>query len=331
MRKPRRVTTACALALALLTGACNSFVRNMGEETVTPVSIDPQIAGDVKVGGVVFMAGYELTYGARFFGGLSGLVVSDDGSRMVAVSDLGHWVTANLSQDASGRLTGVSGIELLTLPGVGGDSISTVLQPGERDAEALAVLPDGRAIVSFERRHRIWVYDKPGSQNAPLELETPATLVRLQANNGLEAIDALPDGRLLTIAAAPVGTGTIIDMWLLDQKGRWHSMGYVMKDGFKVADMTALPDGRVIVLEHWYAAPGAIRIRLREITPAMLDGGGLVDGKVIAEFDPPLLIDDFQGIDSRTGPNGETLLYLVSDDNFDPLQQTLLYQFRLAP
>ena len=40
-------------------------------------------------------------------------------------------------------------------------------------------------------------------------------------------------------------------------------------------------------------------------------------------------MDNFEGLALRRDRAGRTLLYLVSDDNFVPLQRTLLLQFRL--
>ncbi len=37
-----------------------------------------------------------------------------------------------------------------------------------------------------------------------------------------------------------------------------------------------------------------------------------------------------EGIAARRGPGGETLIYLISDDNFHPWQRTLLLMFELA-
>lgn len=330
-RNPGRLTTACGLALTLALAACNTWTRETGEQTVTAVDIDPRTPGEVQIGKAVFMAGFELEFGARFFGGLSGLWVAPDGSRMVAITDHGDWVSAPLSHDASGRLTGVGTITLQSLIGADGEEIDTILDPEERDAEGLTVLPDGRAVVSFEHHHRIWVYDSVLSRNAPLELEPPEDIVRLPPNSGLETIKATPDGRLVAIAEGPVGPGTVIDMWVLEKDGRWRGMSYLMRDGFKVTDAVVLPDGRIIALERWYAAPASIQIRLRELTPEQVEAGGVIDGRRLAEFGRPLRIDNFEGMSERTGPNGETLLYMVSDDNFNAGQSTYLYQFRLEP
>jgi hypothetical protein len=40
-------------------------------------------------------------------------------------------------------------------------------------------------------------------------------------------------------------------------------------------------------------------------------------------------IDNMEGLSVHTGPDGESILTLVSDDNFSVLQRTLLLQFAL--
>ena len=37
-----------------------------------------------------------------------------------------------------------------------------------------------------------------------------------------------------------------------------------------------------------------------------------------------------EGIDTHVSPAGDTMLTMVSDDNFSPLQRTLLLQFKLV-
>ncbi len=326
-----RGLVALVLGTLLLTG-CSTYTRETGLEEVTSVNIDPRNPGEVKIGGMVFVAGFNLEYGARFFGGLSGLLIAEDGNSMVAITDHGDWVDASLSHDAQGRLTGVSNISIHSLIGLEGENIDTILEPNERDAEAVTVMPDGRVMVAFERRHRVWVYDSLSTRDNPLELDLPENIVRLPGNGGIETLEFLPDGRLLMIAEEPVGGGTIIDAWILEDDLKWRWIGYLMNDGFNVVDATALPDGRVMVLERWFAAPASLRIRVRELTPEMLDGGGPLDGTPITLLKQNLVIDNFEGIDHRIGPNGEIYLYMVSDDNFDDLfQATYLYQFLLLP
>ena len=60
--------------------------------------------------------------------------------------------------------------------------------------------------------------------------------------------------------------------------------------------------------------------------------GAVLEGAVIATLKPPLTVDNFEGLACRASDRGETLLYLISDDNFDATnQRTLLLMFALAP
>jgi hypothetical protein len=58
--------------------------------------------------------------------------------------------------------------------------------------------------------------------------------------------------------------------------------------------------------------------------------GATLAGQELARLGRPAISDNFEGIAARRAADGRTLLYLVSDDNFQPLQQTLLLQFSLA-
>ena len=52
-------------------------------------------------------------------------------------------------------------------------------------------------------------------------------------------------------------------------------------------------------------------------------------GREIARLAPPLTIDNMEGV-SVTVENGRNIVWLVSDDNFFPLQRTLLLKFALV-
>ena len=58
--------------------------------------------------------------------------------------------------------------------------------------------------------------------------------------------------------------------------------------------------------------------------------GGLVDGAALATADMAYQIDNMEGIGVHRTAGGETVLTLVSDDNFSPIQRTLLLQFTLV-
>ena len=56
-----------------------------------------------------------------------------------------------------------------------------------------------------------------------------------------------------------------------------------------------------------------------------------LEGKEIAEFTMHENIDNMEGLSLRRTPDGKTLLYMISDDNYDHLKQrTVLLMFELA-
>ena len=62
-----------------------------------------------------------------------------------------------------------------------------------------------------------------------------------------------------------------------------------------------------------------------------LKPGALVSGEILLEADLSDQIDNMEGLAVKPGPNGETLLLIVSDDNNSIIQRTLLLQFALLP
>jgi len=55
----------------------------------------------------------------------------------------------------------------------------------------------------------------------------------------------------------------------------------------------------------------------------------VVDGPAIFHADLGQEIDNLEGIDAHVTAEGETVLTLISDDNFLAIQRTLLLQFTL--
>ena len=100
-------------------------------------------------------------------------------------------------------------------------------------------------------------------------------------------------------------------------------------DGFRVTGAATMAGGDVLVLERFFTLRGSNRVRLKRISAATIKPGGVLAGTVIARLRPPLTVDNFEGIDVRKGPAGEIFIYLVSDDNFNPEQRTLLMMFEL--
>lgn len=323
-RRTAQVVTAVALATL---GACRSLPA---EELRQPIAIEvvahavPLNIQDDAVrtaGKLRYRGGLSLSAGEPHFGGLSGLIVSADGAEMTAVSDMGYWLTGRLGYDRSGDLASVSDIRMGPLLAPGGARTT-----GKLRGDAESITPDGRGgfLVGFEQDHRLWRY--PALAGRPGPVQAPAGLEQAPANGGLEALARLDDGRFLALTeqlAVPGGTRG----WV-GAPGRWQSLTLASEGGFAPTAAAVLPDGDVLVLERRFPPVGA---RVLRIDAASVKSGAKLDGEELARLEGADTVDNMEGIAARRGPDGRTLIYLLSDDNFSPLQQTLLMMFELSP
>jgi len=104
----------------------------------------------------------------------------------------------------------------------------------------------------------------------------------------------------------------------------------VRSDNFDVSDAVLLPSGELLVLERKFSWLSGVGIRIRRIALKSLTPGAVVDGPSIFEADLGHEIDNMEGIDAHVTGEGDTVLTMVSDDNFSMLQRTLLLQFTLV-
>lgn len=294
------------------------------ELRATPVPLDPGDLSHTRVGRLEWRGGLSLTSPAAAFGGWSALHISADGSTLVAVGDQGGVLRAQLDY-AEGRLVGVHEAQLGVLHDTHGQAlVGKVFQ----DAESLALLPDGTWVVGFERRHRLWRY--PAGE-APLgtaePVEAPKDLYRAPENGGIEALTTLQDGRLVAIPEEFTAHERLRG-WVRKDHG-WQSFTYPMQGLLRPSGMTVLPSGDLLVLERGYSPDAGVTIRLRRVRAHALRKNAAVEGDVLVQIQPPLTVDNFEGLAARRGPAGETLVYLLSDDNFSANQRTLLLMFAL--
>ena len=71
-------------------------------------------------------------------------------------------------------------------------------------------------------------------------------------------------------------------------------------------------------------------MRIRRVPLTALKPGALVDGKIMIEADMGYQVDNMEGIAVHRNAEGETVITLVSDDNFSVIQRNLLLQFTLV-
>ncbi len=269
----------------------------------------------------------KLTSDDADFGGLSGLIVSDDGARFLAITDNSNWLTGTL-QYRDGKLVGLKGTSIAPLLDLKGRKLSGK----DGDAEGLTGSLDGDVFVSFERDHRIWRYafGKDGLAATPTVVATPGDLRQAPDNSGLEGIAQLSDGRLLALTEAYHDGAGNIRGWLLKDGTDPEAITLVRRAPFDLTDVRQLANGDVLTLERRFNRIGGVGFEMRRIKGSDVAAGATLDGEVLADVGMNFIIDNMEGLSVRTGADGETLVYVVSDNNFnEPVQQTLLMMFEL--
>ena len=293
------------------------------EYKITPIALDEQNAERTSVGRLIWRGGFSIAGGDSRFGGLSALHVSPDGQRLLAVTDRGNWVTAALTYRGA-DLSGMRDISIRPLRDVRGRP----LKGRNGDSESLAT-GDG-LIVSFERQHRLWRYERTagGFPGLPTPLKTPTGFYKLADNGGIEAMTRLCDGRLLVLAEKNIDQKPGVIGWVQTASG-WEPFRYRTKAALRPTGAVTLPDCDIALVERSFSFVSGLDIRLTRLRAAAIRPDALVVADELAHLSDPLSIDNFEGIAARRGKNGETLIYLLSDDNFNSVQRTLLVMFEL--
>jgi hypothetical protein len=303
------------------------------EVRAAAVPLNPRDEGETRAGSLDYLAGFALASADPRWGGFSSMMLASTGDALVAVSDQGHWLTLDLVHDAAGRLTGVGGAEMGALLGRDGTPLDG---KGAADAEGMTRGSDGGLLVSFERDHRIWRYGGAAKDGAapfaatPDAFPAPKAIVMLPGNNGVETIVTLPDGRVLALAEGAEAAEGDIPGWLLAD-GRWEPLAWTRTAPYRPTDATVLPNGDLLVVERRYTASRGPGVRLSVVAAEAIVPGAHLAGAELAALGMPRSVDNFEGVAARAAPGGGTLIYILSDDNANLLQRTLLLQFLWRP
>ncbi|SHO62335.1 hypothetical protein SAMN02745172_00940 [Pseudoxanthobacter soli DSM 19599] len=286
-----------------------------------------------RFGDLDFLGGLVVRASDERFSSLSGLTLDSTGTRMLAVSDFGFWISARIVAAEDGRPTDLTDVLVAPMLDAGGKPRpNTPLPKRLVDAEAIAALP-GRTgfIVSMEGRGLVRFDGDPPFAARMKPVALPPWLTRLPSNRGIEAVATRSvngESDLVAFAETADRDGRIRGGVL--KAGRWKALALKARDGFSVTDAAFLPGGDLLVLERLYRRPLGLYMRLRRIGALDLAGTAPLDGLIVAEADFGDEIDNMEGLGLHRDPAGRELVTLVSDDNRSMLQRTLILRFALA-
>ncbi len=321
------------LAGALLIGSAATAESAL--EVSQPYRLSPHTApGEVYMGirllGSVAIA--PTSVDGFVLGGLSGLAWDEDESRLYALSDRGvlFHLRPRLAND---RLVAVDALAAFALR----DRLGRALQGRDADAEALAIegadnakSGDSVLSVSFERNPRILRFAPDGRYLGDVPL--PAALSGVGryagANKALESLTWLPGIGLLTAPERPLaGAGAnLVALFALDGR-QWR---YRLTDApnASLVDLHGLPDASLLALERGHGPmflPLITTLRHVRIDAAAPGSPASATTLAVLDSSQGWSVDNFEGLARYRGLS----FFMVSDDNFNALQKTLLVHFSL--
>ena len=294
-------------------------------------SFDTRERARLRFGKLEYRSGLALTSPFRGFGGLSGLRLDAKGERFISISDKGSWFTGRIVY--RGRdMVGLDDVEAAPMLGPDGRPITA---RDWYDSESIAL--DGPHVyIGLERVNQVLRFDfsKGFTRSLGEVVPMPPAVKKLPNNKGLEALVMVPKGMALAgtlIALSERGLdaeGNLIAFLVGGSSPGQFSVRRT--DKFDISDAVLLPAGDLLVLERKFSLLEGVGIRIRRIALAAVAPGAVVDGPSIFEADLGQEVDNMEGIDAHVTPEGDTVLTMVSDDNFSLIQRTLLLQFTLV-
>jgi hypothetical protein len=298
------------------------------------IPLNPDDLSQTQVGELHYLGGLVLTSSHIRFGGFSGLHVVADGSEILSISDRGLWFRASPLYE-NGQLSALQNATLGHMRGLNGGP----LQWQWSDAEAITMDDQNRIYVGLEYYDRILGYQLPGyaSLNAvladdstPVSNFKPPKDVIIPPNGGIESLVSLAPDQLLAITEEAVNPdGTLIG-WIIEGDS-FTALAYQPHDSYSPVSLAKLPNGDVMALERRYNPIQGVSVRLCVIARQQITPANILSCETIAEIAAPINVDNFEALAIRQNAQQDTLVYLLSDDNFNQIQDTMMMMFKWVP
>ncbi len=303
------------------------------EVKATPIDFFETRTPDRKrFGKLEFRGGMVLTSSNRNFGGFSGLRVDANGRGFLAVSDRGYWLRGTIDADGD-KPTGISKAEMAPVIAPDGKAAGD----GRRyDTESIA--RDGDTIyLGVERVNEILKFNfgKDGLLAKAERVPVPEGIKKLPYNGGLEGLAFVPKGMPLAgtlLAFGEQGANRTDDNPAFLIGGPSPGAFHIRRlDDFDVTDAAITADANVILLERHFSLSRGVNMRIRRFPLSEIKPGVRIEGDVLFAADGGYEIDNMEAISAHKNAVGETILTLMSDDNFNTLlQRTILLRFAVV-
>lgn len=300
--------------------------------TARPIATFKRAQIGEPVDDLIFRGGLILGSDHPLFGGLSGLSFID-ADTFVMVTDEGQFVSGTLLLD-NGAPSQLADVEIDVIRNSSGNPLPTKFSA---DSEAVDVVfrngEPAAVRVGFEHLARLADFDlidnRPKGPARPVPI--PDWLTAVRDNESIESVCIAPP-------SSPVaGSTLVITEGFRDRDGNWAAtllgnadrgdLSLIPAYGVNPTDCAFLPNGDLLVLERGLAFL-SFSVRIRHVPAQDVRAGMAMEGTELLSA-AGSEVDNFEGIGVRVLDNGETRITIISDDNFNRFQRTLLLEFAL--
>lgn len=266
------------------------------------------------------------------FGGLSGIELSADGKKMLAISDRGYWVRSDIIY-TNGEISGLANTEIAPIINAKGKKFVY----WKADSEGLTKRNDSLddVAISVERDQGIYRFKlgEEGLSARAMDWGSIQDAKKIAPNRGLEAITSLPKnhkyrGWMLVAAERKLDKAGNHSAWLVNGKQN-HRLYITRQGGYDITDLNYLPNGDIVLLERAISIFGGPQMQIRQICGRDIKPDAVVTGKRLLRASGFQTVDNMEGLGVHRAANGETILTIISDNNYHFLQRNLMLQFAL--
>lgn len=289
---------------------------------IKPLQLDPAHHGQRRLGELIFLSAWELDSPNEDFGGISGLAALPN-DRFIGISDAGTLIGFGLTNDDR-----IDRPFIAPLPGSSQQGSSYL----DRDSEGITFdAQSGQFWISYEAKHAIRRFSR---SFARLDgVIRPKEMQLWPRNKGAETLIRMKDGRFIIISESLEDDDTHQALLFsgdpVEPGSVKTSFRYRPPAGYRATDGVQLPDGRIMLLHRSVGLPNGFSVKLGIALPPDLAQNVIWNSRMIAALSAPLLVDNMEGIAVKQSGN-DTIIWLISDSNFNILQRTILMKFRLS-
>jgi hypothetical protein len=280
-------------------------------------------------GNVRILKTIQLNFNKHHFHGISGLAWDAQEQKLYAISDDARLFHLNLALH-KGSFNKVKVEAVYPLKGKHGKPLASKKQ---RDAEGLSLVTNTNGqkelLISFERKPRIERYTLMGKYLGTIPLPTALKSIEhyRDDNAALESVTHHTSFGVLTSTEKPLSQFPEKAQRVYDMRGNTCEFKAAAAENSYVTAIEATPDGHLIILERAWAGPikpmiitlKKLRFREKNLSSCVVEN--LASLSTADQWS----VDNFEGLTHFT----ENTYLMISDDNANPMQDTLLVHFEI--